>query len=523
MKKIYLLLCILTSSLAYSQSTCWQLGTGVDGIYHATANTSLASGTYNFSSFKIDAGVVVTVTGTAPLVIYCTDTATVDGTLTVSGANGTDGVTFASAGIGALGVAGGGNGGDGTYSTSVGGMQAMDGTNTGFGTGGLNWTGGGGAGYATVGGSTGGAAGIGGIVYGTSDLAVLTAGSGGGGGSGGFSCGSGGGGAGGGIVVLNAMVVEIGAAGVIESNGGNGGSDGTGNCGGGGAGSGGSIFIGAMEINNAGFILAEGGAGGASAIPGSPYFGVGGNGSDGRIRTDYVTLNNTGLINPLPYAQTILNSSLSATICDGDSYVLGSNTYTTAGVYTGVTSAVNGCDSLVALTLNVMPASTSSQSLTICEGDNVVVGTNTYTTTGIYTDLLSSVNGCDSTVTTDLTVISVDASVSLAGTTITATQAGATYQWVDCDNGNAPIAGATNQSYTAVVTGNYAVEVTYAGCTNTSSCSLVDFTGLDELLIGDKTLVKIIDFMGRETEYRPNTPLIYVYSDGTRVRTFNMD
>lgn len=523
MKRIYLILTMLIPSFAFSQSNCWQLGSGADGIFHAVVNTTLASGTYNYSSFKIDPGVVVTVTGTAPLIIHCTDTATIDGTLTVSGSNGADGVTFVSGGLGGLGVAGGGNGGDGTYSSSLGGMQAMDGTNTGFGTGGNNWTGGGGAGYASVGASTGGAAGFGGIAYGTSDLMALTAGSGGGGGSGGYSCGSGGGGAGGGVIVLNAMVLEIGAAGRIESNGGDGGSDGTGNCGGGGAGSGGTIFIGAAVLNNAGFILAEGGAGGASAVGGAPYYGVGGNGSDGRIRTDYATINNTGLINPMPYVQAILNTTQSATICDGDSYVLGSNAYTTAGVYTDVTPAVNGCDSLVTLTLSVAPTSSSSQTLTICEGENVVVGPNTYTTTGIYTDVISTSNGCDSTVTTDLTVTPVNADVTLVGTTITATQAGATYQWVDCDNGNASIPGATSQSYTAVVTGNYAVEVTMGACTNTSPCSLVDFTDLDELLFGDKTLVKIIDFMGRETEYRPNTPLIYVYSDGSRVRTFTMD
>lgn len=35
-----------------------------------------------------------------------------------------------------------------------------------------------------------------------------------------------------------------------------------------------------------------------------------------------------------------------------------------------------------------------------------------------------------------------------------------------------------------------------------------------------RELVKIMDFMGRETEFKPNTPLIYIYSDGTRERIF---
>ncbi|PLW94359.1 MAG: hypothetical protein C0592_03120 [Marinilabiliales bacterium] len=38
-----------------------------------------------------------------------------------------------------------------------------------------------------------------------------------------------------------------------------------------------------------------------------------------------------------------------------------------------------------------------------------------------------------------------------------------------------------------------------------------------------RELIKIIDFMGRETEYRPNTPLIFIYSDGSRERVLNFE
>jgi len=36
-------------------------------------------------------------------------------------------------------------------------------------------------------------------------------------------------------------------------------------------------------------------------------------------------------------------------------------------------------------------------------------------------------------------------------------------------------------------------------------------------------LVKIIDFLGRETEFKPNTPLIFIYSDGTRERVMKLE
>jgi uncharacterized repeat protein (TIGR01451 family) len=47
-----------------------------------------------------------------------------------------------------------------------------------------------------------------------------------------------------------------------------------------------------------------------------------------------------------------------------------------------------------------------SQSYTIAQGQSINVGTHTYTTSGRYTDVLSNINGCDSLVTTTLQVVS---------------------------------------------------------------------------------------------------------------------
>ena len=44
-------------------------------------------------------------------------------------------------------------------------------------------------------------------------------------------------------------------------------------------------------------------------------------------------------------------------------------------------------------------------------------------------------------------------------------------------------------------------------CSNTSSIS--------ELNNNPKQLIKIVDVLGRETPFKPNTPLLYIYNDGT--------
>ena len=66
------------------------------------------------------------------------------------------------------------------------------------------------------------------------------------------------------------------------------------------------------------------------------------------------------------------------------------------------------------------------------------------------------------------------------GYNLMSSQSNAIYQWVDCNNGNAPLAGATDQQFTPTFNGSYAVEVTRNGCSATSACHSIIITGFDE-------------------------------------------
>ncbi len=84
-------------------------------------------------------------------------------------------------------------------------------------------------------------------------------------------------------------------------------------------------------------------------------------------------------------------------ICDGSNY----NGWTVAGTYERTLVAKSGADSIVTTHLTVNPKYSISESISINEGENY----NGWTTSGTYTTRkLSSINGCDSTVTTNLTV-----------------------------------------------------------------------------------------------------------------------
>ena len=97
-------------------------------------------------------------------------------------------------------------------------------------------------------------------------------------------------------------------------------------------------------------------------------------------------------------------TSLDEEICDGESYTVGTSVYSASGIYTDVLTDQFGCDSTVNLSLDVLPSSSFTQDFTICEGEQVVVGTSTYTMSGVYTDVIVASNGCDSVVTTNLLV-----------------------------------------------------------------------------------------------------------------------
>ncbi len=212
---------------------------------------------------------------------------------------------------------------------------------------------------------------------------------------------------------------------------------------------------------------------------------IGGNTYDSTgVYTDTLAATLTGCDSVVTTTLTI-NSANAVTQtlseCPGFAITVDTNTYTTTGVYVDtLTSVLSGCDSIVTTDLTINSVDTVTQVLNECAGFSVTVGTNTYVSTGIYVDsLMSVVTGCDSVVTTDLTIDTLDISTSVSGIVITAGQSGVTYAWIDCDNGNSLIQGETAQSFTPTSNGNYAVIVDNGVCTDTSACVPVTVVGID--------------------------------------------
>ncbi len=186
------------------------------------------------------------------------------------------------------------------------------------------------------------------------------------------------------------------------------------------------------------------------------------------------------------------SSTQTAAACDSYTWAEDGNTYTASGAYTTTLVNAEGCDSLVTLNLTINTATTSSTSVTSCGSYLWDADGTTYNASGTYTATLTNAAGCDSVATLILTINTVsDLGVTLTDGVLTAdlTGGGVTYQWLDCDNGFAEVAGATSQSFDPTDIGNYAVEITENGCVDTSACSLIDDTGLNH---NDLTSVSIV-------------------------------
>jgi hypothetical protein len=125
-------------------------------------------------------------------------------------------------------------------------------------------------------------------------------------------------------------------------------------------------------------------------------------------------------------------------------------------------------------------SSTDTQSA--CDSYTWVDGNTYITSNNSATYTTSNAAGCDSTITLNLTISPTpDNSITQNGGSLTATQTGATYQWIDCDNFFVPVIGEVNQTFFPSLSGYYAVEVTIGDCSSTSECRLVEFTGIDEI------------------------------------------
>ena len=182
-------------------------------------------------------------------------------------------------------------------------------------------------------------------------------------------------------------------------------------------------------------------------------------------------------------------------ICDGDSLLFDTSYVNVDGFHISNTIDSLGYPDIVVTELSTIPITSSTQSFSICNGDSLVVGSNVYTSSGNYTDTLSAFTSCDSIIYTSLLV-------SNSSYTFDTLVASVSVIW----NG-----------IQLSVSGDYSIVlINSAGCDSIVNLNFTynHISATNNNNTKERTLIKITDVLGRETNGRENKLLLYLFDDG---------
>jgi len=147
----------------------------------------------------------------------------------------------------------------------------------------------------------------------------------------------------------------------------------------------------------------------------------------------------------------------------------GNFTWDSSGIYLDTLVSAALCDSIITINLTIETATSSTIDTSVCESYTSPSGNYIYDSGGVYYDTIPNAAMCDSVITINLTITTIDTMLTSLGLhTWQSNEVGASYQWLNVGM-NTAITGETTDTYQATKDGTYAVEITKNGCVDTST------------------------------------------------------
>lgn len=144
--------------------------------------------------------------------------------------------------------------------------------------------------------------------------------------------------------------------------------------------------------------------------------------------------------------------------------------YTSSGVYADTLINVQGCDSVLSIHLTIRIPSTEVIKIDACFETVLPTSGELVTSSGMYYDTLMNMQGCDSFVTMDVLIRTVNTQVKEAPYKLTALSSSGSFQWLDCSFGYSQLPGEVSATLDYANSGQYAVEISDNQCIDTSAC-----------------------------------------------------
>ena len=138
---------------------------------------------------------------------------------------------------------------------------------------------------------------------------------------------------------------------------------------------------------------------------------------------------------------------------------------------------IHGCDSVVTYKIKVQKTVQRSLNMKACR--RAIINGQTYSNSGMVNLKLKTYLGCDSLVAINLNVVKINRGIERKHGVLTSMQADAKYTWIQCFNKQA-IPFQTDSTFKVKYDDYYAVVIEYEGCKDTSICYHFLATSIDE-------------------------------------------
>lgn len=111
-------------------------------------------------------------------------------------------------------------------------------------------------------------------------------------------------------------------------------------------------------------------------------------------------------------------TQINANICFGDCVTIADTTICQPGTFQRRLTAASGCDSIVRIVLTQEQPVVTNLHLFICEGDTFFVANRPFTQSGVFQEVMTAANTCDSTINLNLTVVICEIRGSITPTSV---------------------------------------------------------------------------------------------------------
>lgn len=209
------------------------------------------------------------------------------------------------------------------------------------------------------------------------------------------------------------------------------------------------------------------------------------------------------------------DSTINITLCEGESRRINNQTYSRSGNYTQYLN-FGGCQITLNINVEVLPKKSSTQSFALCVGDSVQVGNQVYSESGTYTNTLQASNGCDSLVTTEISIPEFDIILNENSLNVFPKESyeNVRYLWYNCDSKRV-LYDETDKRFEFKLNGHYAPIVILDNCRDTLICNQVTYNGDYKLKVfpnpAKDVCTIVVPTAGKMKLYTSNGRLVHEY------------